>query len=94
MEALKETQLYCPFAYIDGSWVAADSGEQIEVVNPATGETFGTVPYGTSVTCSPLVSENLVVAGSTNGRGSPPCGGVCRTGCATAAAPPMQASGS
>ncbi|HSH49204.1 MAG TPA: NAD-dependent succinate-semialdehyde dehydrogenase [Halomonas sp.] len=44
MEALKETQLYCPFAYIDGSWVAADSGEQIEVVNPADGEVMGNVP--------------------------------------------------
>ena len=44
MEALKETQLYCPFAYIDGSWVAADSGEQIQVLNPATGEPMGDVP--------------------------------------------------
>ncbi|BCA91724.1 NAD-dependent succinate-semialdehyde dehydrogenase [Halomonas aquamarina] len=44
MEALKETQLYCPFAYIDGSWVAADSGEQINVLNPATGESVGEMP--------------------------------------------------
>ncbi|WP_249976584.1 NAD-dependent succinate-semialdehyde dehydrogenase [Vreelandella olivaria] len=44
MEALKETQLYCPFAYIDGSWVAADSGEQINVLNPATGEPIGDIP--------------------------------------------------
>lgn len=44
MEALKETQLYCPFAYIDGSWVAADSGEQITVLNPATGEAVGDIP--------------------------------------------------
>lgn len=44
MEALNETQLYCPFAYIDGSWVAADSGEQIKVVNPATGEPMGDMP--------------------------------------------------
>ncbi|RUR27369.1 NAD-dependent succinate-semialdehyde dehydrogenase [Vreelandella andesensis] len=44
MEALKETQLYCPFAYIDGSWVAADSGEQINVLNPATGEPVGDMP--------------------------------------------------
>ncbi|HAA45815.1 MAG: gabD3 [Halomonas sp. 54_146] len=44
MEALKETQLYCPFAYIDGSWVAADSGEQITVLNPATGEVIGDIP--------------------------------------------------
>ncbi|UXZ55461.1 NAD-dependent succinate-semialdehyde dehydrogenase [Vreelandella venusta] len=44
MEALKETKLYCPFAYIDGSWVAADSGEQINVINPATGEPVGDIP--------------------------------------------------
>ncbi|MCB8890010.1 NAD-dependent succinate-semialdehyde dehydrogenase [Vreelandella malpeensis] len=44
MEALNETQLYCPFAYIDGSWVAADSGEQIKVINPATGEPMGDMP--------------------------------------------------
>lgn len=44
MEALKETQLYCPFAYIDGSWVAADSGEQINVINPASQEVVGDMP--------------------------------------------------
>ncbi|MFG6666469.1 NAD-dependent succinate-semialdehyde dehydrogenase [Halomonas sp. HNIBRBA4712] len=44
MEALKESGLYCPFAYIDGSWVAADSGEQINVINPATGEPMGDMP--------------------------------------------------
>jgi len=44
MEALKETQLYCPFAYIDGSWVAADSGEQINVINPASQEIVGDMP--------------------------------------------------
>jgi succinate-semialdehyde dehydrogenase / glutarate-semialdehyde dehydrogenase len=44
MEALNETQLYCPFAYIDGSWVAADSGEQITVLNPATGKAIGDIP--------------------------------------------------
>jgi succinate-semialdehyde dehydrogenase/glutarate-semialdehyde dehydrogenase len=30
--------------YIDGAWVAADSGETIAVTNPATGEQLGTVP--------------------------------------------------
>ncbi|BBE35355.1 NADP-dependent succinate-semialdehyde dehydrogenase [Sphingosinicella microcystinivorans] len=30
--------------YIDGEWVKADSGETIEVTNPATGEVLGTVP--------------------------------------------------
>ncbi|GAA0581278.1 NAD-dependent succinate-semialdehyde dehydrogenase [Halomonas salifodinae] len=44
MQSLQESTLYRPFAYIDGSWVAADSGEQIEVTNPATGERIGQVP--------------------------------------------------
>ncbi|MBF8221741.1 NAD-dependent succinate-semialdehyde dehydrogenase [Halomonas sp. 328] len=44
MESLQESTLYRPFAYIDGSWVAADSGEQIEVINPATGKRIGQVP--------------------------------------------------
>ncbi|MBB4632795.1 NAD-dependent succinate-semialdehyde dehydrogenase [Sphingosinicella soli] len=30
--------------YIDGEWVKADSGETIDVTNPATGEVIGTVP--------------------------------------------------
>ncbi|SDG39827.1 succinate-semialdehyde dehydrogenase / glutarate-semialdehyde dehydrogenase [Onishia taeanensis] len=44
MESLQDNTLFRPFAYIDGSWVAADSGEQIEVLNPATGEVIGQVP--------------------------------------------------
>ncbi|MGB8713029.1 MAG: NAD-dependent succinate-semialdehyde dehydrogenase [Onishia taeanensis] len=44
MENLQDNPLFRPFAYIDGSWVAADSGEQIEVLNPATGEVIGQVP--------------------------------------------------
>ena len=31
-------------AYVDGSWVDADSGETFPVVNPATGETLADVP--------------------------------------------------
>lgn len=30
--------------YIDGAWVGADSGETLEVINPADGSTLGTVP--------------------------------------------------
>lgn len=44
MESLQDCQLFRPFAYIDGNWVAADSGEQIEVDNPATGEIIGSMP--------------------------------------------------
>ncbi|MCX2523472.1 NAD-dependent succinate-semialdehyde dehydrogenase [Larsenimonas rhizosphaerae] len=44
MDNLKDKALFRPFAFIDGNWVAADSGEQIEVDNPATGETIARVP--------------------------------------------------
>ncbi|GGX90872.1 glutarate-semialdehyde dehydrogenase DavD [Litchfieldella qijiaojingensis] len=44
MDSLQDSPLFRPFAYIDGSWVAADSGEQIDVVNPADGEVIGRVP--------------------------------------------------
>lgn len=30
--------------YVSGEWIAADSGETIDVTNPATGEKIGTVP--------------------------------------------------
>ncbi|WP_456270052.1 NAD-dependent succinate-semialdehyde dehydrogenase [Kushneria sp. AK178] len=44
MDTLNDQSLFRPFAYIDGNWVAADSGEQIEVDNPATGEIIARVP--------------------------------------------------
>lgn len=44
MESFQENSLFRPFAYIDGNWVAADSGEQIDVDNPATGEIVGRMP--------------------------------------------------
>ncbi|MBY4893686.1 NAD-dependent succinate-semialdehyde dehydrogenase [Rhodobacteraceae bacterium N5(2021)] len=31
-------------AFVDGAWIGADSGESIDVTNPATGEVIGTVP--------------------------------------------------
>src|SRR5204863_2575117 len=39
--------------------------------------TFGIEPNGTSVTCSPLGSENFSILGSLNGLGALPAGGVC-----------------
>ncbi|MHB0774406.1 NAD-dependent succinate-semialdehyde dehydrogenase [Halomonas sp. WWR20] len=44
MVPLQDSPLFRPFAYIDGNWVAADSGEQIEVDNPADGEIIGRMP--------------------------------------------------
>src|SRR5690606_10031665 len=42
--SLKDPKLFRQQCYINGAWVDADSGEAIEVNNPATGEVLGTVP--------------------------------------------------
>jgi len=44
VQSVKDSALFRPFAYIDGNWVAADSGEQIDVDNPANGEILGRMP--------------------------------------------------
>ena len=41
---LSDMSLFRQQAYVDGAWIDADSGETIEVTNPATGEVLGTVP--------------------------------------------------
>jgi len=41
---LKDASLFREKAYVDGAWVDADSGETIDVFNPATGQKLGTVP--------------------------------------------------
>ncbi len=41
---LKDKKLFRQQCYIDGKWLDADSGESIDVTNPATGEVIGTVP--------------------------------------------------
>ncbi len=42
--ALTDPDLFRELCYIDGQWVAADSGETQEVNNPASGDVMGTVP--------------------------------------------------
>ncbi|MBV2179778.1 MAG: NADP-dependent succinate-semialdehyde dehydrogenase [Castellaniella sp.] len=44
MLALKKPDLLRQQAYVNGQWCAADSGEVIQVSNPATGEIIGSVP--------------------------------------------------
>ena len=44
MLKLKDKNLFRQQCYIDGNWLDADSGESIDVTNPATGEKLGTVP--------------------------------------------------
>ncbi|MBO6518522.1 MAG: NADP-dependent succinate-semialdehyde dehydrogenase [Rhodospirillales bacterium] len=41
---LNDSKLFRQQCFIDGAWVDADSGETIDVTNPATGEKLGTVP--------------------------------------------------
>ena len=41
---LKDPALFRDRCYIDGAWVAADSGRTLTVVNPASGQPVGTVP--------------------------------------------------
>ena len=42
--SLKDRELFRNANYIDGEWVAADSGKVMEVHNPSTGALVGTVP--------------------------------------------------
>jgi len=44
MLSLRDSKLFQQLCYINGTWTGADSGETIEVTNPATGETLGTIP--------------------------------------------------
>ena len=41
---LRDPQLLCSLAFVNGEWVGADSGATLTVRNPATGEVVGTVP--------------------------------------------------
>ena len=41
---LGDPKLFRQQCFIDGAWVDADDGSTIEVNNPATGKTLGTVP--------------------------------------------------
>ena len=41
---LKDPSLLRQKCYIDGAWCDADTGATIDVTNPATGETLGTIP--------------------------------------------------
>ena len=45
MLKLNDPSLLRQQAYIDGAWCDADAGKTAPVVNPATGETLGTVPH-------------------------------------------------
>src|SRR5258708_10589945 len=41
---LKDPKLFRELCYVDGAWIASDSGKNFSVHNPATGQTLGKVP--------------------------------------------------
>ena len=40
---VKDSNLICGRSHIDGVWIDADSGETLDVINPATGDTISKV---------------------------------------------------
>ncbi|QXE91127.1 NADP-dependent succinate-semialdehyde dehydrogenase [Geomonas subterranea] len=44
MLVLKDSGLFQQRCFINGAWTGADSGETIDVTNPATGESLGSIP--------------------------------------------------
>lgn len=56
---LSDSKLFRQQNYINGAWEDADSGETIDVTNPATGEKLGTVPKaGTAETRRAIEAAN------------------------------------
>lgn len=56
---LSDSTLFRQQSYIDGAWCNADSGETIDVRDPATGETLGTIPkMGTAETRRAIEAAN------------------------------------
>ena len=61
---LKDSRLFRELNYIDGKWVGEGSNATIDVVNPATGETIGTVPkMGAKETRAAIEAANAALPG-------------------------------
>ena len=41
---LKDPSLLRQLAYVDGQWIPADSGQTVDILNPANGSRVGSVP--------------------------------------------------
>jgi len=64
MLPLRDGKLFQQLCFIDGKWVAADSGETIDVTNPATDEKIGTIPkMGAAETRRAIEAANLAYPG-------------------------------
>ena len=61
---LKDASLFRQQCYVDGAWTDADGGATIDVVNPATGQTLGTVPkMGADETRRAIDAANEALSG-------------------------------
>jgi len=59
---IKDASLFREQCYVDGAWVDADSGETIDVTNPATGQKLGTIPkMGTDETRRAIEAANAAL---------------------------------
>lgn len=59
-QKLKDASLLRHKCYINGEWQDADSGETIDVTNPATGEVLGTIPkMGSNETHRAIAEANV-----------------------------------
>jgi succinate-semialdehyde dehydrogenase/glutarate-semialdehyde dehydrogenase len=62
MLLLKDPNLLKQLCYLDGQWLAANSGATIDVTNPATGLTLGTIPrMGTDETRRAIEAANVAL---------------------------------
>ncbi len=62
MLALNDPTLLRQHCYLNGQWAAADSGQTIDVTNPATGEVLGTIPkMGTQETHRAIEAANAAL---------------------------------
>ena len=61
---LTDTKLFRQQGYVDGAWIAADSGKTVVVTDPATGEELGTVPnMGAGETRRAIEAANAALPG-------------------------------
>ena len=62
MLTLKDPSLLKQRCYLNGQWLAADGGAEIDVTNPATGQKLGTIPrMGTVETRRAIEAANLAL---------------------------------
>ena len=61
---LSDTKLFRQQGYVDGAWIAADSGKTVAVTDPATGKELGTVPnMGADETRRAIEAANAALPG-------------------------------